>query len=148
MPHAVEQHVEQQYEMLMPILAKPNPYWRYPNATEAYRSMHRSPSTKGAVVIGPGSSPLATQQHSSAVANMIGLGQTSAGSGASFHAHAAMDRVVTDDSGLQLLQSTVRDEDGKVTRVLESSELDVRACCFCTIVIICMDSHFRGIGLL
>jgi hypothetical protein len=104
MPHAVEQHVEQQYEMLMPILARPRPYWRYPNATEAYRSMHRSPST------GKGTGPLAVHP----------------GSGTSFLSHAGVDPVVTDDSGLHLLQSTVQDEDGRVAHVLQASELDVR----------------------
>jgi hypothetical protein len=77
MPHTLAEH---EYELHMPIMANPRAYFRFPNATEAYRS-HR----------------LAVSQHSGALSSAL--------SSQSDGAHG--DRVLTDDSGLQLTGSTV-----------------------------------------
>ena len=155
MPHAVESHVEQQYEMLMPILPHPSPYWRIPNATEAYRAAHRSPSGRHMappVATGPPSSggppvdksplgpapaaPAAAHNamaHSSANVFAVDRALLRRPSGAgSFHASAGDsgavgDRVLTDDSGLQLLGTTItRTSEGDEQSTLAADDLAVR----------------------
>ena len=167
MPHTVEAHVEQQLEMLMPILPHPAPYWRYPNATEAYRASLRSASgrhmapptpptsaggssaTGGTTSVAastgaaPAANPLAPPVHalgqnpmSHSMANAFASTvsprrQSGGGSSGSFHVRGdgAMERVLTDDSGLQLLQSVVTGETeaGAVEpRTLEAEQLAVR----------------------
>eukprot|EP00892_Ulva_mutabilis_P010747 jgi/Ulvmu1/8044/UM004_0281.1 len=91
MPHQI---VEHEYEMHMPILARPRPYWRFPNATEAYRAAHPSPLRSASST----NSRQLSYQHSSAVAP-----QSIASSDGGAHG----DRVLTDDSGLQLMGSIV-----------------------------------------
>jgi hypothetical protein len=141
MPHHVESHVEQQYEMLMPVLPRPSPYWRYPNATEAYRNSHphRSPSLKGTVAgagVAPASpiGPLLTSQHLPLVQHSTAMAFAAApscvgrpSSGGSFRAKVGVDRVLTDDSGLRLLSSVVNINDGKGQRVVSEDDLEVSA---------------------
>jgi hypothetical protein len=94
MPHTLAEH---EYELHMPILANPRAYYRFPNATEAYKG-HR----------------LAVSAQSTALSSAVssdGGGQT--------------ERVLTDDSGLQLTGSTVTyNEDSTVE--LTADQLKVR----------------------
>lgn len=109
MPHQI---VEHEYEMHMPILARPRPYWRFPNATEAYRAAHPSPLRSAS----SSNSRQLTYQHSSAVAP-----QSVASSDGGVHG----ERVLTDDSGLQLMGSVVM-ADGEER--IKLSEDDLRVC--------------------
>lgn len=101
MPHQI---VEHEYEMHMPILAGPRPYWRFPNATEAYRAAHPSPLRNSSA----SSSRQLSYQHSSAVAP-----QSMPSSDGGVHG----ERVLTDDSGLQLLGSVVTVDDGECVKL-------------------------------
>lgn len=166
MPHHVEAHVEQQYEMLMPLLPHPSPYWRYPNATEAYRASHHrsasgrhlaaptppasgsgaappaaasplglglatdSPTPADGTPAGDGGGRLHLNQHSIAnafVGSSHSLARGSATS-SSFRAHAdgLVERVTTDDSGMQLRGSTVRGAGGATVAEHSADELAVR----------------------
>ena len=96
MPHTLAEH---DYELHMPLMANPRAYFRFPNATEAYRS-HR----------------LAVSQQSAALSS--GVSSQSDG--------GHTERVLTDDSGLQLTGSTVV-YNGCQTKQLEADSLKVRA---------------------
>lgn len=98
MPHTLAEH---EYELHMPLMANPRAYFRFPNATEAYRS-HR----------------LAVSQQSTALSS--GLSSQSDGG------HA--ERVLTDESGLQVTGSTVV-YNGCQTKELPAASLKVRASC-------------------
>lgn len=77
MPHTLAEH---EYELHMPMMANPRAYFRFPNATEAYRS-HR----------------LAVSQQSTALSSAVSS-QSDGG---------PVERVLTDDSGLKVTGSTV-----------------------------------------
>jgi hypothetical protein len=105
MPHQI---VEHEYELHMPVLPNPRPYWRFPNATEAYKN------TSG------GGQRLALSQQSTALSSV----QSSHSDGG-----AHTDRVLTDDSGLTLLGSSVC-INGERTVNYDTDQLKVRHTCF------------------
>ena len=95
MPHTLAEH---DYELHMPLLANPRAYYRFPNATEAYRG-HR----------------LAVSQQSVALSSAV-----------SSHSDGGhVEQVLTDDSGLQLTGSTVL-QNGVTSVELSAEDLKVR----------------------
>lgn len=108
MPHQI---VEHEYEMHMPILAGPRSYWRFPNATEAYRAAHPSPLRSASSA----NSRQIPYPHSSAITP-----QSMPSSDGGVHG----ERVLTDESGLTLLSSVVT-VDGDESIVLSKEELQV-----------------------
>lgn len=95
MPNTLVGH---EYELHMPMLANPRAYYRFPNATEAYRS-HR----------------LAVSHQSTVLSSAV--------SSQSDGAHA--ERVLTDDSGLQLTGSSIVYNGGETTVELTADNLKV-----------------------
>lgn len=107
MPHQI---VEHEYELHMPVLPNPRPYWRFPNATEAYRSGAVSSQT------GHTGQRLALNQPSTALSSV-----QSSHSDGGLHA----DHVLTDDSGMKLTGSRVSYNGGKPVE-FTADQLQVR----------------------